>query len=337
MSPMSSSRRSLPPVLLAVVAVLASEVAGCAQQAPTGFTPSTDDDPAFDAAASSGHPTPMVGAAAEASVAIDDASSPVAPSFEVVAEAAAAVYYTGTSEEASAAPEADRDPADGALQDGAAVPANGSMPADASTLANASTPEDASTVADPLTEEAAAPPSSRPAPFRGDLLITEVMFDPLGPTPQAEWFEVYNATDSPISLSGLTIQDGYEDSHVIAGSPSVMLAANAYGVLVRDRITAFLVGIPTPSVVYEYGTGLADDQGIELDDGPLAAVSLWNGGVELARVPYGPWDVGSIGQTIELDGLAFDGSDGADRWCLGQNPWTEYSDWGTPGAPSDCP
>jgi hypothetical protein len=323
MSPKSfaSSRKPLPSALLAVVAILASEAAGCAQQAPTGFTPSADDDAVIDGAASSGHPTPMVGAAAEASVAIDDASTPTAPAFEGVAEAAApAVYYTGTSDEASAAPDADRDAAHGALEDGATLLANASTPENASTSEDASMSADASMVADPVTEEAAAPLSAPPGPFRGDLLITEVMFDPLGPTPQAEWFEVYNATGSPLSLSGLTIQDGYEDSHVIAGGPSVMLAANAYGVLVRDRITAFLVGIPTPSVVYEYGTGLADDQGIELDD-----------------VPYGPWDAGSIGQTIELDGLVFDGSDRADRWCLGQNPWTEYSDWGTPGAASDCP
>jgi hypothetical protein len=338
MSPISvSSVSPVSPVLLAIVAVLASEVTGCAQQVPTGFTPSTDDDVVSDAAASSRHPTPI----AEASVAIDDASTPAVPSFVVADAAAAAVYYTGTLDEASAAP-GDRDAASGGLQDGAGpaetpTPVDAATPVDASTPANASMLVDASTPAAPLTEEAAAPPSAPPAPFRGDVLITEVMFDPLGPKPEAEWFEVYNATDRPVSLSGLTIQDGYLDTHVIAADPPVMLAPNAYGVLVRDGITAFLVGIPTPSVIYEYGTGLPDDQGIEFENGPRGGVSLWNDGVELASVPYGPWDAGSIGQTIELDGLVFDGSDRADRWCLGQNPWTEYSDWGTPGAASDCP
>lgn len=285
-------------MLLAVVAVLASEVAGCARQAQPGFTAFTDDA----------------------------ASTPPAPSFEVVAEAAAPVFYTGTSNEASAAPYGDPDAAAGELQDGAAGPVDGSTPADSSMLSN-----------DPVTEDSAAPPSAPAVLFRGDLLITEVMFDPLGPQPGAEWFEVYNATDRPVSLSGLTIQDGYLDTHVIGSDPPVMLAPNEYGVLARDRIMAFLVGIPTPSVVYEYGAGLPDDQGIQFENGPRGGVSLWNGGVLLASVPYGPWDAGSIGKTIELDGLVIDGSDQADRWCPGQNAWTEYSDWGTPGAASDCP
>jgi hypothetical protein len=73
------------------------------------------------------------------------------------------------------------------------------------------------------------------APSAGDLLITEVMFYPSGPEPQSEWFEVYNPTDTPLLLSGLTIQDGYPRAHVIASNPPVVAPALAYELLLRKR------------------------------------------------------------------------------------------------------
>ncbi len=171
----------------------------------------------------------------------------------------------------------------------------------------------------------------------GDLIITEIMFAPSGFEPQSEWFEIYNATAVPKLLSGLTIEDGYPRTHVIAASPPVIAPAQAYVVLVRDRAVALANVIPAAAIAYEYGADLLPGQGIGLENGAAGAISLWNGDTQLANVPYGPWEMASFGQSIELDALQSLGSDSQPNWCLAQNPWAAGPDYGTPGASNDCP
>src|SRR5262249_53004365 len=45
-------------------------------------------------------------------------------------------------------------------------------------------------------------------PGQGDVLISEVMFNPSTAEPQTEWFEVYNTTSMQLLLSGVMIKDG---------------------------------------------------------------------------------------------------------------------------------
>ncbi len=188
-------------------------------------------------------------------------------------------------------------------------------------------------------DEAALEPeaaSSVASPAVGDLLVTEVMFEPSGTEPDSEWFEIYNLASSPRLLSGLTIEDGYQDTHVIASSPPVVVPAQAYVLLVRDMAAATAALVPAAAIVYEYGTGLSQDEGIELDDGATSDLSLWNGSTLLVDVPYGSWDAAYPGQSIELAASGSSPTDPA-SWCLAENPWANGSDDGTPGAPSDCP
>jgi len=176
-----------------------------------------------------------------------------------------------------------------------------------------------------------------PLPMPGDLVITEIMFQPSGPEPESEWFEVYNLTAAPELLSGLTIQDGWGDAQMIASAPPVIVPPFAYVLLVRDAATAVSSAVPSVSIVYEYGTGLSSDQGIELAWDSTGDLSLWNGAVELVDVPYGPWNVAFLGQSIELGPLQAAGADQAANWCVAQSPWSSGSDDGTPGLPNDCP
>jgi hypothetical protein len=169
----------------------------------------------------------------------------------------------------------------------------------------------------------------------GDLAITEVMLSPSGPEPQSEWFEVYNLTGAPLILSGITIEDGYGDTHVIASSPSVVLAPYAYGLLVRDRAGATQSLLPVAAIAYAYGTGVASDEGIELDVADFGELSLWNGATLLVDVPYGQWTAPYSGQSIEL-GTPQSAADDPSQWCFAESPWTTGSDDGTPGAPTDC-
>ncbi|MGO9838809.1 MAG: hypothetical protein ACLP1X_31910 [Polyangiaceae bacterium] len=174
------------------------------------------------------------------------------------------------------------------------------------------------------------------APSLGDLIITEIMFDPSGPVPEAQWFEIYNLTSTPELLSGLTIQDGWGDTQVISSGAPVVAPPFTYVVLVRDMATALANAIPAASIVYEYGTGLTDDQGIELAFDGTGDLSLWNGGLELVDVPYGPWGLSYEGDSIELATLQYVGADQPGNWCVAQLPWAPGSDYGTPGLASDC-
>jgi hypothetical protein len=174
-----------------------------------------------------------------------------------------------------------------------------------------------------------------PLPSPGEVAITEVMLSPSGPEPDSEWFEIYNLASSPRLLSGLTLEDGYGDTHVIASAPPVVIPPGAYGVLVRDPAGAAQSLVPSSAILYAYGTGLSSDAGIELDAGPAGDLSLWSGDTRLVDVPYGMWDASWPGQSIELATPQADATDPA-QWCVAQFPWMTGSDDGTPGAPSDC-
>jgi hypothetical protein len=182
------------------------------------------------------------------------------------------------------------------------------------------------------------PVTSQPSPVAllGDLLITEVMFAPFGPRPDAEWFEVYNTGAVASPLSGITIVDGSMHEHTIASDVPIGVAPGAYVLLVRDRATAIASGLPAGAIVYEYGAGLSRNQGVQLDDGPTGAVSLWNGDVELASAPYGSWGLIALGQSVELATLQLVGSDLSESWCYAEVPWAPGADFGTPGAMNDC-
>jgi hypothetical protein len=175
------------------------------------------------------------------------------------------------------------------------------------------------------------------APRPGDILITEVMFEPSGPEPLAEWFEVYNAAPVPERLDGLTIRDGYPHDQVVAGTPPVILFPQSYAVFVRDHAMAMSTFVPAASIAFDYGGGLPADEGVVLGDGPGGELSLWSGGTLVADLPYGPWSISGYGQSIELAVLRYEGSDQEWAWCPAPNPWGAGTDYGTPGAANDCP
>jgi hypothetical protein len=179
-----------------------------------------------------------------------------------------------------------------------------------------------------------APPATSSPVGLGDLAITEVMLAPSGPEPGSEWFEVYNTTATPKSLDGLTIEDGYLDSHLIA-STSAVVPPFSYVVLARNRAAAIQTLVPPACIVYEYGAGVADDEGIELDTGDAGDLSLWRDDTLLVDVPYGMWNAAFVGQSIELASPQSAEGD-PNSWCLAETSWAAGSDDGTPGAPSDC-
>jgi hypothetical protein len=135
----------------------------------------------------------------------------------------------------------------------------------------------------------------------------------------------------------VTIQDQNGTAVVIGSDPPVIAPALSHSLLVRDRAAALSNALPGASIVYEYGAGLGPDAGIDLAADDTGELSLWQGSLELADVPYGLWSMDSPGQSIELGRLQLVGSDQPWNWCLAQSPWASGSDEGTPGQPNDCP
>jgi hypothetical protein len=181
----------------------------------------------------------------------------------------------------------------------------------------------------------AAEPVQRPA--QGEVLITEVLYDPSGPEPASEWLEVYNGAGGPRSLAGLTLVDGAGRKHTIGSG--VVLAEGAYALLVRSEAGALAAKAPAGAILYEYGAGLTSNAGILLANGASGGIRLLDGATVIAEAPYGGWfsQPSPGGRSVQLKALTFAAGAEATSWCLSTNAWTSGADRGTPGAPSDCP
>ena len=201
-------------------------------------------------------------------------------------------------------------------------------------------PEETQTPAPPDAGPADTGPPPRvqpttPKPVQGEVLITEVMYDPFANEPASEWIELHNAATSARTLSGLTIVDGGNRTHVIG--PKMTIAAGAYVVLARNKAAAVAAKVPAAAIVYEYGAGLPDNAGVQLANSSSGAAYLRDGATTIAQADYGGWYSQSGGSSVQLDVLTYPASGQSASWCLSLNPWATGSDKGTPGAPSDCP
>jgi cysteine-rich repeat protein len=171
-------------------------------------------------------------------------------------------------------------------------------------------------------------------PKAGDLVITEIMFDPLvsGDT-YGEFFEVFNKTDFYIDLRGVVLQSGTE-KHVVSASSPVVIAPGQYFVFAKNGDSALNGGI-SPDYVYSKITlsNTADEISILCDN------------VFVDRVVYnkGAGWVSKAGRTLSLDPDFTDANENDDPtvFCLGSTPFGK-GDFGSPGqknppcAPVSC-
>ena len=178
-------------------------------------------------------------------------------------------------------------------------------------------------------------PPSGPKPTQGEVLITEVMYDPTSNEPATEWIELHNKASGARTLSGLTIVDGGDRTHVIGAG--VTIGAGAYVVLVRSKSAAASAKVPSAAIVYEYGAGLPSNAGIQLANAGTGGVWLRDGSNTIAQAKYGGWYSQSGGSSVQLKTLTYPASAQSSNWCVAGSAWTTGSDKGTPGAPSDCP
>lgn len=179
------------------------------------------------------------------------------------------------------------------------------------------------------------PPVGPSKPTQGEVFITEVMYDPFANEPASEWIEIHNKASSARALSGITIVDGGNRTHLIGAG--VTIAPGAYVVLARLKTAATSAKVPAAAIVYEYGVGLPDNAGIQLANATTGGVYLRDGATTVAQADYGGWYSQSGGSSVQLKTLTYAASGQSSSWCLSLNTWATGSDKGTPGAASDCP
>ncbi len=165
-------------------------------------------------------------------------------------------------------------------------------------------------------------------PVVGDLVISEIMFDPAGAEPEGEWIEVANVSSDPVELRGVIVRDGAARSHTIGAS--AVVAPGAFAILARSTAACVLAGVPASSVIYDYGRGLSAQAGVILANGSSGAILLERGGVTLARVPYGSFGLASSsGQSLQARVVVHESISAAASFCASSMP--------TPGAAPSCP
>lgn len=163
----------------------------------------------------------------------------------------------------------------------------------------------------------------------GDLVVTEVMSDPVGVDgAYGEWFEVHNTRDVPIDLEELAARDAGSDDFEVGRS--LVIAAGGFLVFGASDDPVRSGGVPV-DFVYEGDFGLSNNEDqirLEVDGSTIDSVS-WDPDYPLVS-----------GHTMSLDPAAdADTNDTPDPWCLA-DPTAIFgvSGRGSPGAENPpCP
>jgi hypothetical protein len=164
----------------------------------------------------------------------------------------------------------------------------------------------------------------------GDLLVTEVMFDPASTTDvQGEWFEVANTSGRSVNLNGLIVTDGegvFQVDRDLSIPPDglAVFARNGDASLNGGLVADFVYGELQRDFLLANSTG---DQ-IEIKDAAtvIAALDFTD-----PSFPLGQGEGKSM--QLSLDAISsLDSSPG--RWCTSLRVFGD-GDFGTPGQPND--
>jgi len=157
-----------------------------------------------------------------------------------------------------------------------------------------------------------------------------VVSDTLG-----EWFEVYNTTDTDITMCGYTIADRGTDTFDMTAD--LLVPAHGYAVLGRSTSTGTNGGL---TVDYAYGSlfslGNSGDE-VVLTNHDLVSGVLTDELVDEVAYTTSGWP-NPTGASLALKATAYSSTanDTGSNWCTAT---TRYGsgDLGTPGAANNCP
>lgn len=165
----------------------------------------------------------------------------------------------------------------------------------------------------------AAPVAALSTPQPGELVISELMIDPKTLSDnEGEWFELFNASDHDLTLSGCLLDDGSKAPPALA--TELQLQPGAYAVIARQADPGF-----TPHATASFSLSNTAD-----------SLAVRCGGVEIDRVSYDKSASFPLrtGASLQLDAAHFDATanDAASAWCSARDSYGP--ELGTPGAPN---
>jgi hypothetical protein len=168
----------------------------------------------------------------------------------------------------------------------------------------------------------------------GDLVVTEVFSDYAPPAGTGggdtgkEWFEIYNASDHPIELQGLTITSSRTDG----SSPNthrmteVVIAPAQY----------FVLGDEDPAALAAYvNYGYGGDLGALFNTGG-GQLTLACGQTAIDTAQYDSVKEGHSRELTSAQPPDYTITDDLTNWCQGDATEFDQGNFGTPGEESDC-
>lgn len=167
----------------------------------------------------------------------------------------------------------------------------------------------------------------------GDLVITEVMWNPGCLGDNCEWFEVYNATANPVNLLDLHVQDSDLDPTDEGRiTKDIIVESGGYAVLTRDADSWNYEQLPSG----EYGP----NPGLNNSEPDFVAI-LDDGGTILDETPTFPDGDQGVSWTLWIEAPDAEANDDPSNWCFSatQMPLADGDsfEYGSPLLPgSDC-
>lgn len=166
----------------------------------------------------------------------------------------------------------------------------------------------------------------------GDLVITEIMYDASAVSDSdGEWIEIYNATNSDITINEYTIEDAAMNTLTVTDTEAVIIPASGYAVIAKDADPAINGGVTT--VTYAGNLPALNNGGdvVNIRDQNNVVIDT----VDYASFPD------ATGASLKLDSGALDATsnDDAANWCVSDQMWPmSAGDSGSPGVVNpSCP
>ena len=161
------------------------------------------------------------------------------------------------------------------------------------------------------------------APSLGDVIVTELMVDPLGTIDaKGEWIEIQNVSDAALSMANCTVSDGRFPASLGEG----VLSPNDRLVVARTLDPQTNGGVNAQST-FAFALSNGGD-----------AITLSCGDITVDVLDYAGFPV-VPGYSLSLtrDALTEAANDAAENWCAGSVAYGVGTDFGSPGeANSDC-
>lgn len=150
----------------------------------------------------------------------------------------------------------------------------------------------------------------------GQVVLTEIMYNPSGTEPGAEWIELHNpSAGTTYTLSGCVLADA-ASMHTIT---TLTIAPGQWLSLARGAAPGFMPG-------YVYGSLSLNNSGTE-------TVRLTCAGTVIDEVSYGAGWPSATNASLSLDPSRLASNELPGSWCLATASYGP-SDLGTPGAPN---